>query len=191
MRDDGAPAPGSPTCSSSSGNGCGRYAWPGITTSFCQSRRRSAPLPLPSRPTMSAAFSAGFRPTGLLSLPRMQHGATLLPTPRGLRRHRTNAGRRSARARLADLLLEFWERLRHVGMAGDHDVVLPVPQAVVADALALTPVHVSRVLGELARDGAVRIAREQPRRIVIPDLARLRRIAGSEENPGPAPLTLP
>ena len=57
-----------------------------------------------------------------------------------------NVGRRTAQRRTAHLFCEMIERLRRVGQAGDGPYVLPLTQVVLADALGLTPVHVSRTL---------------------------------------------
>lgn len=64
-----------------------------------------------------------------------------------------NVGRRDARARIAHLLCELATRL---GKAqGEHSVVLdlPINQSQLAEATALTPVHVNRTLQSLRSDG--------------------------------------
>jgi CRP-like cAMP-binding protein len=65
-----------------------------------------------------------------------------------------NVGRRDARQRVAHLLCELATRL---GAANATDVVfdLPVTQTQMADATALTPVHVNRTLQSLRSDGLV------------------------------------
>lgn len=67
-----------------------------------------------------------------------------------------NVGRRDARMRVAHLLCEMAHRLG--AMAGGLDDVvfdLPVTQTQLADATALTPVHVNRTLQQLRREGLV------------------------------------
>lgn len=66
-----------------------------------------------------------------------------------------NVGRRNARSRTAHLLCEFSYRLRAAGL-GDHDSYeLPMTQEQLADALALTSVHVSRTLKGLEEEGLI------------------------------------
>lgn len=67
-----------------------------------------------------------------------------------------NVGRRDARMRIAHLLCEMANRLGAVA-EGMDDIVfdLPVTQTQLADATALTPVHVNRTLQQLRRDGLV------------------------------------
>ena len=84
-----------------------------------------------------------------------------------------NVGRRHARARLAHLLCEFSLRLHVAGLGEPCDYELPMTQEQLADALALTPVHVNRTLKGLERDGL--IAREV-RAIRIGDFASLSRV---------------
>lgn len=62
----------------------------------------------------------------------------------------TRLGRLSALERIADLLLELYERLSLAGLAENGRFSLPLTQETVADALGLTSVHLSRTL-QLAR----------------------------------------
>ena len=64
-------------------------------------------------------------------------------------------GRRTARERVAHLLLELYERLRIKGQAGAEAFDLPVGQSVIADTVGLSYVHVSRVLTQLERGGMI------------------------------------
>jgi CRP-like cAMP-binding protein len=66
-----------------------------------------------------------------------------------------NVGRRPARVRVAHLLCEFALRLEEAGLGQQGDYELPMTQEQLADALALTPVHVNRMLMELGRDGLI------------------------------------
>jgi len=64
-------------------------------------------------------------------------------------------GRRSARSRVAHLLCELLVKLRAVGLAEDHAFTLPLTQAELGDALALSNVHVNRVLQDLRGKGLI------------------------------------
>ena len=66
-----------------------------------------------------------------------------------------NVGRRDAKTRIAHLLCEMASRLH--ANAGGNDFVfdLPVTQAQLADATALTAVHVNRTLQSLRADGLI------------------------------------
>lgn len=66
-----------------------------------------------------------------------------------LREQIVRIGRRSARERVAHLILELHRRLMRAGVADQHSVVLPLTREVMADALGLSPVHVSRTLSAL------------------------------------------
>jgi CRP-like cAMP-binding protein len=62
-------------------------------------------------------------------------------------------GRRTAYARLAHLICEFAMRMHAVGLMERGICVMPFTQGDLADALGLSTVHVSRVLGQLRRQG--------------------------------------
>jgi CRP-like cAMP-binding protein len=62
-------------------------------------------------------------------------------------------GRRSAYERFAHLICEFAMRMRAVGLLEAGVCAMPFTQADIADALGLSSVHVSRVLGQLRRQG--------------------------------------
>ena len=66
-----------------------------------------------------------------------------------------NIGRRDARCRLAHLLCEFALRLEVAGLGLQSHYELPMTQEELADAVALTPIHVSRTLKTLAEEGYV------------------------------------
>jgi CRP-like cAMP-binding protein len=87
-----------------------------------------------------------------------------------LREWMLNIGRRDARTRTAHLLCEIGIRLRMAGL-GERDLFnLPFTQEQMADALALTNVHVSRMLALLAAEGLIE---RHNRRLTILDFARL------------------
>lgn len=66
-----------------------------------------------------------------------------------LREQIVRVGRRTARERVAHLILELHRRLMQAGVAQVDSVVLPLTREVMADALGLSPVHVSRTLSAL------------------------------------------
>ena len=81
-----------------------------------------------------------------------------------------NVGRRDARTRTAHLLCEFSYRLVAAGLGEKCHYELPMTQEQLADALALTSVHVNRTLKGLGDDGL--IARSH-RAVRIDDWSRL------------------
>jgi CRP-like cAMP-binding protein len=85
-------------------------------------------------------------------------------------------GRRPAAERVARLILGLFERLRKRGMTtgGPFEVDFPLRQHHIADAVGLTPVHVSKLLSEFRRNGIIRLS-ERSLTILEPD--RLRAVA--------------
>ena len=70
--------------------------------------------------------------------------------------HLSNIGRRTARQRVAHLLLELFVRAR-MRWPGFHteEMLLPITQEDIGDTMGLTGVHVNRVLRELRRERIV------------------------------------
>jgi CRP-like cAMP-binding protein len=66
-----------------------------------------------------------------------------------------NIGRRDARTRIAHLLCEFALRLEVAELGQQTGYELPLTQEQLADAVALTPVHVNRTLMKLEEDGLI------------------------------------
>lgn len=62
-------------------------------------------------------------------------------------------GRRSAYARFAHLVCEFAMRMHAVGLMERDVCAMPFTQVDIADALGLSNVHVSRVLGRIRKEG--------------------------------------
>src|SRR5262245_23989972 len=62
-------------------------------------------------------------------------------------------GRRTAYARFAHLVCEFAMRMHAVGLMEGSVCAMPFTQADMADALGLSNVHVSRMLGRLRKQG--------------------------------------
>ncbi len=69
-----------------------------------------------------------------------------------------NVGAKAAQQRIAHLLCELYQRLSLVGMANDGRCTLPLTQADLADACALTPVHTNRALQQMRASGLVDFA---------------------------------
>ncbi len=84
-------------------------------------------------------------------------------------------GRRSAAERVAHFMLELNQRLRLVGLADGDSFRCPLSQAVIADALGLTPIHLNRTLRELRSQGLFVCSQGQAS---IGDRARLADLAG-------------
>lgn len=95
-----------------------------------------------------------------------------------LRTWLVSVGRRDAYAGISHLLCELHARLWNIGLVGDHHFALPLTQEEIADALGLTPVHVSRTLKRLRQEGLVTLTR---RILTIPEVAKLRAVAGFNE----------
>lgn len=67
--------------------------------------------------------------------------------------HLSNVGRRTARERIANLLIELYYRVRlESPVAGGDEIPLPLTQEHIGDALGLTSVHVNRMLRALRED---------------------------------------
>ncbi len=81
-----------------------------------------------------------------------------------------NLGQRDAFERMAHLFCELFHRLHTIGLAEGDSYHLPLTQVDLADATAMTPVHVNRTLQELRARGLLELKR---RRLTIPDLAAL------------------
>jgi hypothetical protein len=105
--------------------------------------------------------------------------AGLISQDRGLAYdHLSSIGRRSARERVAYLLLELFirSRLRWPGHRSE-EMYLPLTQEHIGDATGLTGVHVNRVLRDLRKEG---IAEFHYRRLRILNPDKLVDVAGIE-----------
>lgn len=93
--------------------------------------------------------------------------------------HMTSLGRRTAKERVAHLLLELACRVRKTFPLAAGDLIeLPVTQAVMGDALGLTAVHVNRTLRVLKDEGVAEFRRQKLR---IIDAKRLTATASVSE----------
>ena len=85
-------------------------------------------------------------------------------------------GQRSADEKIALLILQLMERLDQRRLVQDQSFDFPLRQQHIADAVGLTPVHVSRVMGIFRKAGLIDIQQE---RLKVLDLAELRRIGST------------
>ena len=91
----------------------------------------------------------------------------------------TSMGRRASIERVAHLMCELYLRARNIGLVSEPHLALPLSQALLADSLGMTTVHLNRVLKELRLSGAMTLQRGS---LLISDAAKLVRIAGFDEN---------
>ena len=90
-----------------------------------------------------------------------------------------NIGQRTALERIAHLFCEVYVRLKAVGLATPNGCELPVTQSELADATALSTVHVNRTLKELRRVG---LASMSGKSLLIHDFPGLRALAMFDPN---------
>lgn len=88
-------------------------------------------------------------------------------------------GRRTAQEKLARMLMEIYVRLARRDLVTNGSFTWPLRQEHVADTLGLTPVHVSRTLGALKREGLVDVNGQT---ITVLDESRLLMHAGLPED---------
>lgn len=91
----------------------------------------------------------------------------------------TSMGRRASIERVAHLMCELYLRALNVGLTLEPPFALPLSQALLADSLGMTPVHLNRVMKELRASGAMTLQRGS---LIIEDPVRLMQIAGFDEN---------
>lgn len=92
--------------------------------------------------------------------------------------HMTSLGRRSARERIAALIVELASRAQCTDLGKrKYSIDLPVTQIMIGDALGLSNEHVCRVLGKLAHDGVIEINNHT---LKVLDQAALAREAGAD-----------
>jgi CRP-like cAMP-binding protein len=82
-------------------------------------------------------------------------------------------GRQSAYERLVHQLLDFYYRLRAVGLIEDHSFTLPFTQEVLSDALGLSTVHTNRTLQQLRRDRLIESHGQHVHLLDVPALAKI------------------
>jgi CRP-like cAMP-binding protein len=86
-----------------------------------------------------------------------------------------NLGQRSALERTAHILCELFVRLRCLGLTHESSCEVPLRQADIADALALSAVHLNRTLTRIRRLGIGSFLRHH---LLIQDLPALQELAG-------------
>ena len=87
----------------------------------------------------------------------------------------SNIGRRRAVERVAHLLCEMVLRLRIVGLVENDRFELPVTQVELADTVAVTNVHMNRVINSLRHLGLITL---HGKNVTIIDLEKLQNLAG-------------
>jgi CRP-like cAMP-binding protein len=88
-------------------------------------------------------------------------------------------GRMSAIERIAHMLLEINARLKKSSGVNDNYVGIKIPQALLADALGLSVVHVSRTITKLQKLGLIRTGEKG---IEILNYNEMSRLCGFEDN---------
>jgi CRP-like cAMP-binding protein len=96
-----------------------------------------------------------------------------------LRQWLLSVGHRSALERTAHLLCEIFIRLRSLGLVHGAICQIPLRQADLADALAISAVHLNRTLGEIRR---LRLAKFLHHELIMHDLHALEDLAGFQAN---------
>lgn len=86
-----------------------------------------------------------------------------------------NIGHRAAFDRMAHLFCEVYQRLQPVGLTRGTTFDLPLTQSDLGDALALSTVHVNRVLMEMRHRGLITLRNQQ---LTLHDPETLGRLAG-------------
>ncbi|GGY61437.1 Crp/Fnr family transcriptional regulator [Marinobacter zhanjiangensis] len=89
-----------------------------------------------------------------------------------------NLGRRSARQKLAHFLAEISYRLQRTNTFVENHLSLPLTQSVLADALGLSAVHVSRTFKEFREEGLLKTANAH---LELMDIKGLEAVAGFDE----------
>ncbi|MFL0692900.1 MAG: Crp/Fnr family transcriptional regulator [Agrobacterium tumefaciens] len=76
-----------------------------------------------------------------------------------MRDHITSLGRSDAKARVLMLLKELATRLSSYEGREPSQVFIPVTQTLLADAIGLTHIHFNRIIGDMAKRGAIATSR--------------------------------
>ena len=95
--------------------------------------------------------------------------------------HLLGSAKRSARTRLAHLLIELWRRLEILELTNDGFFPLPLTQQELADGLGLSPWYLNRILRAMHREGLISMSVPSQRYIRILDRQGLIEAAGFEE----------
>jgi CRP-like cAMP-binding protein len=92
-------------------------------------------------------------------------------------RYLANVTHRSARERIAFMVLEIYQRLKLRNLNTGYSIPFPLKQEDIADTLGLTAIHVSRTLHALKEEGLLAIYKHE---LSILDYDALCTLAGSE-----------
>jgi len=82
-------------------------------------------------------------------------------------------GLRTAPERVARLLLDIWDRFKKSNPDKGNGIEFPLRQTHIADATSLTPVYVSKLIGEFHDSGLIEISDRALRIVDVPQLRRL------------------
>jgi CRP-like cAMP-binding protein len=135
-----------------------------IPGDLCDARQLLLPAASHTVSTLTAANVVPFSRDALLAAiqrhPRIGQALCWLAMVEELiaREWLVNVGQRTAIERLAHLLCEIFTRMKAVGLTDRGRCELPLTQVELADSLALSTVHVNRMLQELRRQGLVSLA---------------------------------
>ena len=86
----------------------------------------------------------------------------------------TCLGCREKLEHVAHLFCELHQRLRRIGLVGDHTFDLPLTQELLAQATGMSAVHVNRVIQRLRKEGLIAL---HDHHLVILEPKRLRELA--------------
>ena len=154
------------------------YILPG---EFCGRRRVSREIPEHSIATLSAVKIGTFAREELASVADRFSGVaralelTHAVEQATLYQWLLNLGQRTALERTAHMLCELFTRLRCLGLTHEAGCEVPLRQADIADALAISAVHLNRTLTRIRRLNMGSFLRNH---LVIDDLAALQKLAG-------------
>lgn len=154
------------------------YLLPG---DFCDFRARDASFPDHGIGTLAAVKVGSYWREELISLgqrfPRLGRGLALATAVEQAiqRQWLLNVGHRSALERTAHLLCELFTRVQSLGLVQDGACAIPFRQVDLADALAISAVHLNRTLAEIRRRKLATFLRHQ---LVIDDLPGLESLGG-------------
>ncbi|MCD2325089.1 Crp/Fnr family transcriptional regulator [Sphingomonas sp. IC-56] len=167
--------------------------WVGSSMSLADGRRQFMKIHLPGdvlgSPSMSLSAAAetleAFTEVSIAHVPHRVLGQLIDKSPRfaatfllsvqkervALMYEKAILGQGSAMERMAWFLLDLHARLRAADMADEDGFDSPLKQEQIADLLGMTPVHASRTLTRLQREGLIERRRG---RITFCDVAALR-----------------
>lgn len=91
----------------------------------------------------------------------------------------TSIGRRVSIERVAHLLCELFLRAKNVGLIKQPPFEIPLSQAMLADSLGMTAIHINRVLKQLRLDEAIALSRGS---VTVLDPSKLAQTAGFDES---------